>query len=417
MNVSMLGRQWWSFFVAVALTSARLWACGPRSLPSAETRSVGCSGKTAFSTTHPSPPRRSIPRYGPTPWTHRCLISVGRSAARKVTGPACGKFRWPTFSIWTAWAVPCTTPADIPKTPMKSLTFSTEISWGITVTIGHLCYWLRTRPGTNWVRLMRLQCRPLWIGYWVSGMSTLWRWSRPWAGCARRDNCHAWRGSNRGSVNINNHTVNRMCCLRTSKRYKAAQIFLCTRANDQDGRLSGKTTVIYKHVNFLNRCTSVYQNKETSKREPGLSKWCYVLGADVTQHARHCSMIGWCTRGGLNLLPWNATERPYKKIQHAPHSSDIQIISQRARHYWLECTQLSLNPPMQLISPHNEHPRYKIPNTVASLISQRSCDSISTVPPHWSFGLLNRIEWHKTVAIEPRDCKIRERRLLIQANI
>ena len=38
---------------------------------------------------------------------------------------------------------------------------------------------------------------------------------------------------------------------------------------------------------------------------------------------------------------------------------------------------------------------YSICNTVESLISGQSCDSICTVAPHWSSGLLNRIEWQK----------------------
>ena len=43
-------------------------------------------------------------------------------------------------------------------------------------------------------------------------------------------------------------------------------------------------------------------------------------------------------------------------------------------------------------------------NTVDSLISGQSRDSISTVAPHGSFGLLNRIEWHNTVEIKSGDC-------------
>ena len=37
------------------------------------------------------------------------------------------------------------------------------------------------------------------------------------------------------------------------------------------------------------------------------------------------------------------------------------------------------------------------------LIFLRSRDSISTVVPHWSFGLSNCIEWHNTIEIESRD--------------
>ena len=43
--------------------------------------------------------------------------------------------------------------------------------------------------------------------------------------------------------------------------------------------------------------------------------------------------------------------------------------------------------------------------TVEPLISWQSRDSISTVAPHCSFGLLNRIAWHNTVEIESRDCQ------------
>ena len=42
---------------------------------------------------------------------------------------------------------------------------------------------------------------------------------------------------------------------------------------------------------------------------------------------------------------------------------------------------------------------------VEPLISWQSHDSISTVAPHWSFGLLNRVEWHSTVEIKSRDCQ------------
>ena len=43
--------------------------------------------------------------------------------------------------------------------------------------------------------------------------------------------------------------------------------------------------------------------------------------------------------------------------------------------------------------------------TVESFISGQSRYSISTVAPHWSFGLLNRVEWRNTVEIKSRDCQ------------
>ena len=42
---------------------------------------------------------------------------------------------------------------------------------------------------------------------------------------------------------------------------------------------------------------------------------------------------------------------------------------------------------------------------VGPLISCQSRNSISTVAPSWSFGLLNSIEWRNTVEIKSRDCQ------------
>ena len=58
-------------------------------------------------------------------------------------------------------------------------------------------------------------------------------------------------------------------------------------------------------------------------------------------------------------------------------------------------------------APHVFHAHNKnecMQNTVESLASWQSRDSICTVAPHESVGLLNRIEWHNAVEMESRHC-------------
>ena len=127
-----------------------------------------------------------------------------------------------------------------------------------------------------------------------------------------------------------------------------------------------------------------------------LGSWKMFIFAEKKTYTHRQTVTPWSITRVSRFHPFHF-EAPFfyhSAVQHEPFDKEVWKFSHFQQYILL----------LVLINLHSSIRQSRI-CTVESVMSGQSRDSISTGALHWSFELLNRMEWHNTVEIESRDCQ------------